>query len=102
CLARAQEVAQSRSGARPLNAVTVLAPIPRPRRNIFCLGLNYKAHAQEGADHFGQSMKLPEYPIFFSKPPSSVVGPGADVEVNPNVTQQVDWEVELALVIGRG
>jgi 2-keto-4-pentenoate hydratase/2-oxohepta-3-ene-1,7-dioic acid hydratase in catechol pathway len=47
-------------------------------------------------------MKLPEYPIFFSKPPTTVVGPGADVEVNSKVTQQVDWEVELALVIGQG
>lgn len=101
-LARARELAESGRGARPLSACTLLAPIPRPRRNVFCLGLNYKAHAEEGAEHFGQQMKLPEYPIFFSKPPSTVVGPGADVLVNPNVTQQVDWEVELALVIGRG
>jgi 2-keto-4-pentenoate hydratase/2-oxohepta-3-ene-1,7-dioic acid hydratase in catechol pathway len=101
-LARAREVAQSGAIGKPLSAVTLLAPIPRPRRNVFCLGLNYKAHAQEGADHFGQAMKLPEYPIFFSKPPTTVVGPDADVLVNPSVTQQVDWEVEMTLVIGRG
>ncbi len=102
CLARAAEVAQAGRGARPLSAVTLLAPIPRPRRNVFCLGLNYKAHAEEGAQHFGQQMKLPEYPIFFSKPPSSVTGPDTTVEYDPAVTSQVDWEVEMALVIGRG
>jgi 2-keto-4-pentenoate hydratase/2-oxohepta-3-ene-1,7-dioic acid hydratase in catechol pathway len=101
-LARAREHAQSATGGVPLSSARLLAPIPRPRRNVFCLGLNYKAHAAEGAEHFGQAMSLPEYPIFFSKPPTSVIGPDADVQVNPKVTQQVDWEVEMTLVIGRG
>jgi 2-keto-4-pentenoate hydratase/2-oxohepta-3-ene-1,7-dioic acid hydratase in catechol pathway len=101
-LARARELVAAGASSRPLSATRLLAPIPRPRRNVFCLGLNYKAHAEEGAQHFGQQMKLPEYPIFFSKPPSAVVGPEADVEVDPKLTQQVDWEVELAVVIGQG
>jgi len=101
-LARAREVAQAGRGTRPLASVMLLAPIPRPRRNVFCLGLNYKAHAAEGAEHFGQEMKLPENPIFFSKPPSTVVGPEAVVEYDPSVTSQVDWEVEMTVVIGRG
>jgi 2-keto-4-pentenoate hydratase/2-oxohepta-3-ene-1,7-dioic acid hydratase in catechol pathway len=101
-LARARELVAAGASRRPLSATRLLAPIPRPRRNVFCLGLNYKAHAEEGAQHFGQQMKLPEYPIFFSKPPSAVVGPEADVEVDPKLTQQVDWEVELAVVIGQG
>ena len=101
-LARAREVVQSATGGIPLRSATLLAPIPRPRRNVFCLGLNYKAHAAEGAEHFGQPMSLPEYPIFFSKPPTAVTGPDADIAVNPKVTQQVDWEVEMTLVIGTG
>ena len=101
-LAKARELVQSEASSVPLSAARLLAPIPRPRRNVFCLGLNYKAHAEEGAQHFGQQMKLPEYPIFFTKPPATVVGPDADVEVNPQVTQQVDWEVEMALIVGQG
>jgi 2-keto-4-pentenoate hydratase/2-oxohepta-3-ene-1,7-dioic acid hydratase in catechol pathway len=101
-LARAREVVAAGAHGQPLSATRLLAPIPRPRRNVFCLGLNYKAHAEEGAQHFGQQMKLPEYPIFFSKPPSAVIGPEADVEVDSKVTQQVDWEVELAVIIGQG
>jgi 2-keto-4-pentenoate hydratase/2-oxohepta-3-ene-1,7-dioic acid hydratase in catechol pathway len=101
-LARAREIVEGGATSLPLSSTRLLAPIPRPRRNVFCLGLNYKAHAEEGAQHFGQQMKLPEYPIFFSKPPSTVVGPEADVEVDPKVTQQVDWEVELAVIIGQG
>src|ERR1043165_5375906 len=101
-LARARHVVQGSLSGVPLSSVTLLAPIPRPRRNVFCLGLNYKAHAEEGAQHFGQQMKLPEFPIFFSKPPSTVVGPEADVEIDPKVTQQVDWEVEMAVIIGQG
>ena len=101
-LARAREDAQSATGGVPLSSARLLAPIPRPRRNVFCLGLNYKAHAAEGAEHFGQAMSLPEYPIFFSKPPTAVIGPDADIQVNPKVTQQVDWEIEMTLVMGRG
>jgi len=101
-LAKAEEIARSGASSQPLSATRLLAPIPRPRRNVFCLGLNYRAHAAEGAAHFGQPLKEPDYPIFFSKPPSTVVGPETDVEVDPKVTQQVDWEVELAVIIGQG
>jgi 2-keto-4-pentenoate hydratase/2-oxohepta-3-ene-1,7-dioic acid hydratase in catechol pathway len=101
-LARARDIVAGNPTSRPLSATRLLAPIPRPRRNVFCLGLNYKAHAEEGAQHFGQQMKLPEYPIFFTKPPLAVVGPEANVEVDPKLTQQVDWEVEMAVIIGQG
>jgi 2-keto-4-pentenoate hydratase/2-oxohepta-3-ene-1,7-dioic acid hydratase in catechol pathway len=84
-----------------LSSVTLLAPIPRPGRNVFCLGLNYHAHAVE-ATQFGVAAKGPEHPIFFTKPPSSVVGPGANIEIDTNVTNEVDWEVEMTVVIGPG
>lgn len=100
-LARAREVLQSAPAGAPLAGVTLLAPIPRPRRNLFCLGLNYRAHAAE-AQQFGAAQKDPDYPIFFSKPPSTVVGPDAAIESSPNVTREVDWEVEVTVVIGPG
>ena len=100
-LARAREVVQSAPAGVPLAGVTLLAPIPRPRRNVFCLGLNYRAHAAE-AQQFGAAQKDPDFPIFFSKPPSSVVGPDAAIESSPSVTKEVDWEVEVTVVIGPG
>ncbi|HZO30541.1 MAG TPA: fumarylacetoacetate hydrolase family protein [Chloroflexota bacterium] len=100
-LARARDVLHGRPAGLPLSSVTLLAPIPRPRRNVFCLGLNYRAHAAE-ATQFGVAQKDPEFPIFFTKPPSTVVGPDAAIEVNTNVTREVDWEVELTVVIGPG
>jgi 2-keto-4-pentenoate hydratase/2-oxohepta-3-ene-1,7-dioic acid hydratase in catechol pathway len=101
-LERARDAAQGSPRGIPLRSAALLAPIPRPRRNVFCLGLNYRAHAAEGAEVFGTPITEPEYPIFFSKPPSTVVGPDADIVVNPEVTREVDWEVEVTLVIGTG
>jgi len=80
----------------PLSEVRLLAPIPRPAKNVFCLGLNYADHAAEGG------RELPKYPLFFTKPPTAVIGPGAPIPVDPQVSTQIDWEVELAVVIGRG
>jgi 2-keto-4-pentenoate hydratase/2-oxohepta-3-ene-1,7-dioic acid hydratase in catechol pathway len=100
-LARAREVVQSGPAGVPLSGVTLLAPIPRPHRNVFCLGLNYRAHAAE-ATQFGVAQKDPDFPIFFTKPPSAVIGPDAAIEVNPDVTKEVDWEVEVTVVIGPG
>lgn len=100
-LARARELLQSNPAGGPIGDVRLLAPMPRPRRNVFCLGLNYRAHAAE-ATQFGVAQKDPEYPIFFTKPSSTVVGPDAAIEVNTDVTKEVDWEVELTVVIGPG
>src|SRR5690606_41167554 len=61
--------------ALPLANLRLLAPIPTPRRNIFCVGLNYLAHAQEGADARGVPLVLPERPLFFTKATLAVVGP---------------------------
>jgi len=78
------------------------APIPRTTKNIFCLGLNYLAHAQESAQARGRDAKVPKVPVFFTKAPTSINGPFDDVPVDWSVTQQVDWEVELGVVIGTG
>lgn len=80
--------------AFPAGGARLLAPIPRPVKNIFCVGRNYVAHAAErGAEPPGQ-------PVFFTKPPTAVIGPEAEI-VADDLTQQLDFEVELALVIGR-
>lgn len=78
----------------PLAGARLLAPIPRPRKNIFCVGRNYAEHARESGN------TVPEVPVFFTKPPTCVVGPEAPV-VHHAVTQQLDYEVELAVVIGK-
>lgn len=85
----------------PLAEVRILAPLPQPRRNVFCVGRNYLKHAEEGARARGVEFKPPEYPEFFTKPPSAVVGHGAIFPLDECVTQQLDYEVELAVVIGR-
>ena len=86
--------------ASALANVTLLAPIPRPRKNIFGIGLNYVAHIAETAGKLDTSLALPKQPVIFSKPPTCVIGPGASIEHNAKITQQLDWEVELAVIIG--
>ncbi len=85
----------------PLAGLTVLAPIPQPRRNVFCIGLNYVEHAKESAAARGQALKLPDRPMFFTKATTTVIGPGAAIAIHPQVSTQMDWEAELAVVIGR-
>ena len=76
------------------------APIPRLTKNVFCLGRNYADHVKEAAKARGQDFKLPTHPVFFTKPPTSVVGPYDDIAWDPRITQQVDWEAELGVIIG--
>ena len=84
----------------PLDAVRLHAPIPRPLKNVFCLGLNYAAHARESAAARNKETKIPDVPVIFSKVPTTVNGPFDDIPVDRTVTQQVDWEVELGVIIG--
>ena len=86
--------------AVPLANVDLLAPIPRPRKNIFGIGLNYVEHVAESSRGLDTSKELPKQPVIFSKPPTSVVGPGAPIQHDSAITQQLDWEVELAVIIG--
>jgi 2-keto-4-pentenoate hydratase/2-oxohepta-3-ene-1,7-dioic acid hydratase in catechol pathway len=85
----------------PLAEVRVLAPIPRPAKNVFCVGRNYVEHIAEGARAQRIALDLPEYPVFFSKPPTAVIGPGEAIPVQVEVSAKIDYEVELAVVIGR-
>jgi 2-keto-4-pentenoate hydratase/2-oxohepta-3-ene-1,7-dioic acid hydratase in catechol pathway len=84
----------------PLANVRLLAPIPRPRKNIFGIGLNYIDHVAESAAALDTSPDLPKQPVIFSKPPTAVIGPGDPIPHNAKITQQLDWEVELAAIIG--
>ncbi|GFO66994.1 hypothetical protein GMLC_05730 [Geomonas limicola] len=91
----------------PLDQVTLEAPLPRPRRNIFCVGKNYHEHAREFAKSgFDNSVKggddIPEYPIIFSKVPEAVVGPGVAIRIPAGISDSIDYEAELAVVIGKG
>ena len=81
-----------------LSAIQLLAPIPRPRRNIFCVGKNYFEHAKEfGTSGFDSSTskpgdEIPKDPIIFTKPPESVIGPGANIVIPQQVSNAVDYE----------
>lgn len=98
-LAKLEAQAQSGEGL-PLSAVQLVAPIPVPAKNVFCVGRNYKLHIEEGARARGVPVDFPKVPEFFSKPPTTVIGTGADIRL-PKITQKLDYEVELAFVVGR-
>jgi len=87
--------------ASAIEDVRILAPIVRLRKNIFGIGLNYRAHVSESARSLETDANLPTHPIVFSKPPTAVVGPGDSIHHDAKLTQQLDWEVELAVVIGK-
>ena len=86
----------------PLANATLLAPIPKPRKNIFGIGLNYTEHVAESARTLDTSKDLPQEPVIFSKPTTAVTGPDTDIIHNQKITKQLDWEVELAVIIGKG
>ena len=89
-------------GSYLLKKVRLHAPIPRPRKNIVCLGLNYLSHLQETAQARGREAKIPEVPVFFTKAPTTVNGPLDPIPWDPDVTSQVDYEVELGVIVGVG
>lgn len=86
--------------ALPVASVKLLAPIPRPRKNIFGIGLNYLDHIAESSKALDTAPDLPKEPVVFSKPPTAVIGPDDPVRHDGNMTQQLDWEVELAVIMG--
>ena len=78
----------------PLDKVQLTAPLPNPSK-IVCVGLNYHDHCRE------QGTEVPQRPLLFAKFPSTIIGPDDDITWPANLTQQVDYEAELAVVIGR-
>ncbi|MBI0328440.1 fumarylacetoacetate hydrolase family protein [Burkholderia plantarii] len=93
------------SPGRPLDPARIAAPLDRLRRNLFCVGKNYHEHAAEfqrsGFDHSAKDGEhAPEAPVIFTKPPSTIIGPGAPIPRHAGVTDQLDYEAELGVVIG--
>ncbi|MEO9576028.1 MAG: fumarylacetoacetate hydrolase family protein [Tateyamaria sp.] len=78
----------------------LLAPTPQPRKNVFCVGRNYAEHIAEGDRAQKQNVGVTEHPVYFTKPPTSIVSPGGDILVFPQVSTSIDYEVELAVIIG--
>lgn len=95
--------AAARGEGTPLDDVRLLAPVPRPRRDVFCVGWNYSEHFREGQLVRGKDVPpdLPEWPALFSKGPNTLVGPEAGVVFPSPHSEQLDWECELAVVMGR-
>jgi 2-keto-4-pentenoate hydratase/2-oxohepta-3-ene-1,7-dioic acid hydratase in catechol pathway len=91
----------ARAGAllRP-NQIRIIAPIPRPKKNVVMLGVNYREHVDEGARARSLEIKYPEWPVFFTKPSTAVIGHMGKV-IHHVATEKLDWEVELAVVIGK-
>jgi 2-keto-4-pentenoate hydratase/2-oxohepta-3-ene-1,7-dioic acid hydratase in catechol pathway len=93
------------SGALPFegeaaSSVTILAPIPKPLKNVFCVGSNYRAHVTEASRAQAKEDKTPKLPVFFTKPPTAVIGPDAEIRLDPTVSEKMDYEVELAVIFG--
>ena len=86
----------------PLSAVALLSPIPRPRQDVICLGINYKAHAEEAERYSSEAFKKERpIPIYFSKRVSEAVGPEGFIESHPGLVERLDYESELAVIIGK-
>lgn len=85
----------------PIDNAILLAPIPRPRKNIFGIGLNYTEHVAESARTLDTSKELPQKCVIFSKPPTTVIANGDPIKHNENVTKQMDWEGELGVIMGK-
>jgi 2-keto-4-pentenoate hydratase/2-oxohepta-3-ene-1,7-dioic acid hydratase in catechol pathway len=80
----------------------ILPPLPKLVRNIFCVGWNYLEHFAEGARMRDPAQKPPEHPVFFTKATGALNGPFDPIPYDPSLSKEIDWEVELAVVIGRG
>ena len=102
---QANEVALKGAGAlRSLLPEVLLAPIPRPRKNVFCIGRNYADHAAESMRAHKESppaTQSTQYPAVFTKAPTAVIGPYHGIPFDRKVSEQIDFEGELAIVIGR-
>jgi 2-keto-4-pentenoate hydratase/2-oxohepta-3-ene-1,7-dioic acid hydratase in catechol pathway len=98
-------VATTPSPEFSLRDIRLLAPLPRPRRNIMCIGKNYLEHVEEfeksGYD-VTQSADAKGKPVFFTKAPSTVIGPDEGIHMHSGITHEVDYEAELAVIIGIG
>ena len=97
-----RDVASASRDVIALGQVHLCAPIPRPRRNVYCVGWNYLDHFEEGAKARTQKVDLPDHPAFFTKAANAMNGPYDGIPFDARVSTKIDWEVELGLVIGPG
>ena len=93
--------AEAAKDALPLSAVTLLAPIPRPRQDIICLGMNYRDHLTEAAHYDSAFAKERPVTVYFSKRVSQAVAPEGFIERHADLTNRLDYENELAVIIGK-
>ncbi len=87
--------------AHTLDEVQLAAPIPLPCKNVMCLAVNYREHAEETARLRGRSGNAPEIPIFFTKATTTINSPYGEIVIDPAVSSEIDWEVELGVIIGK-
>lgn len=102
---RALEALASRAPAAvsvAMAGVKLHAPIPRPVKNVFCVGWNYREHFEEGAQKLQDSREIPRWPVFFSKAATAVTGPFDRIPFDASISTSLDWEAELGVVIGPG
>jgi 2-keto-4-pentenoate hydratase/2-oxohepta-3-ene-1,7-dioic acid hydratase in catechol pathway len=95
---------QSKAPSNTVNLADVKlhAPIPRPDKNVFCVGWNYLEHFEEGAKKLQDNRELPKWPVFFSKATTAVNGPFDPIPFDAKISTSLDWEVELGMIIGKG
>jgi len=101
-LKQVRALTQGAQGEHPkIGDVSFASPIPVPQRNIYAVGWNYLAHFKEGAAMRDPNQKYPEHPVFFSKAQHCMNGPFSPIPFDRNVSTMIDWEGELAVIIGR-
>ncbi|HEX6632937.1 MAG TPA: fumarylacetoacetate hydrolase family protein [Usitatibacter sp.] len=102
-LARLRELEKKPPAATlALGDVKLHAPIPRPAKNVSCVGWNYLEHFEEGAKKLQDNRELPKWPVFFSKATTAVNGPFDPIPFDAKISTSLDWEVELGMIIGKG
>ena len=100
-LAQARAAAKAAGNAIPLSDVRLLPPIHTPRRNVMCVGKNYVEHTRESYEARGETVETIEYPVIFTKTTTCVNGPHDDIPYDAAVSEHIDYEAELAVIIGR-
>lgn len=96
-----QKAMANQTACHPLSKTKIIAPFPHPKRNIFCLGKNYLDHAKEMLGRVDKNEKLPTQMIIFTKSTTTVIGPGDIIPSYSNLTSKLDYEAELAIIIGK-